>query len=87
MGHNKQSGGFREAPQQKLEGYETIPAAGELRRLKDGQSAPHAEPSGDAQDPDHQKNGASGEGTSPEAAGKAVRPKEAFDPVTGQPLS
>ena len=27
LGHNKQSGGFKEAPQQKLEGYEAIPAA------------------------------------------------------------
>jgi excinuclease ABC subunit B len=32
LGHNKQSGGFREAPQQKLEGYEQIPTADELRR-------------------------------------------------------
>jgi hypothetical protein len=49
LGHNKQSGGFREAPQQKLEGYEQIPTADELRRLKDGQSGSHVEPSGDAQ--------------------------------------
>ncbi len=27
MGHNKQSGGFKEAPQQPIEGYEEIPAA------------------------------------------------------------
>ena len=36
MGHNKQSGGFREAPQQKLEGYEEIPTADELDRAKRG---------------------------------------------------
>jgi len=84
MGHNKQSGGFKEAPQQSIEGYEAIPTADELARAKRdrapaGQAAPAA-PSGDAQDPDHQKNGAS-------EASKAVRPKQAFDPVTGQPLS
>jgi excinuclease ABC subunit B len=55
LGHNKQSGGFREAPQQKLEGYEQIPTADELRRLKDGQSGSHVEPAGDAQDPDQNK--------------------------------
>jgi excinuclease ABC subunit B len=43
MGHNKQSGGFREAPQQKLEGYEQIPTADELRRLNDGQSGSHGD--------------------------------------------
>ena len=54
MGHNKQSGGFREAPQQKIEGYETIPAAGELQRLR-MVIRTHAEPSGDAQDADHEE--------------------------------
>jgi hypothetical protein len=43
LGHNKQSGGFREAPQQKLEGYEQIPTADELRRLNDGQSGSHGD--------------------------------------------
>ncbi len=37
MGHNKQSGGFREAPVEPLEGYEAIPTADELR-AKSGDS-------------------------------------------------
>ena len=35
MGHNKQSGGFREAQVEPLEGYETIPTVDELRKKSD----------------------------------------------------
>ena len=35
MGHNKQSGGFREAPVEPLEGYEAIPTVDELRTKSD----------------------------------------------------
>ena len=82
MGHNKQTGGFREAPQQKLEGYESIPTADELRRLKDGQSRSHVERS-DAQDRDQGKSRSHVERSDAQDRDQ----QKAFDPVTGQPLS
>ena len=77
MGHNKQSGGFREAPVEPLEGYEAIPTVDELRtksgkrdRAPAGQAVP-AEPTGNSR------------------PGVSAKEKDnpAFDPITGQPLS
>ncbi|MEO9873342.1 MAG: excinuclease ABC subunit UvrB, partial [Anderseniella sp.] len=75
MGHNKQSGGFREAPVEPLEGYEAIPTAEDLRtksgkrdRASAGQAAP-TEPTGDSR------------------PGVSAENNPAFDPITGQPLS
>ncbi len=75
MGHNKQSGGFREAPVEPLEGYETIPTVDDLQakpgkrdRAPAGQAAP-AEPTGDGR------------------SGTGAKNDPAFDPITGQPLS
>ncbi|MEM7636598.1 MAG: hypothetical protein AAF299_18675, partial [Pseudomonadota bacterium] len=70
MGHNKQSGGFREAPVEPLEGYEAIPTAEDLRtksgkrdRAPAGQAAP-AEPTGDSR------------------SGVSAKDNPAFDPIT-----
>ncbi|MGB7205800.1 MAG: DEAD/DEAH box helicase family protein, partial [Anderseniella sp.] len=95
MGHNKQAGGFREAPQQKLEGYEEIPTADELARLKDGQSRSHIEQS-DAQETNRAQRGKRDRAPAGQAApaeplakpiGVSAIESPAFDPITGQPLS
>ena len=47
MGHSRQTGGFAEAPQARLEGYPLLPEAarGEPRKLADAglSSAPHVQ--------------------------------------------
>jgi excinuclease ABC subunit B len=74
VGHNKQSGGFREAPVKPIEGYEAIPTVDDLRakrnkrdRAPAGQAAP-AEPLA-------------------KPTGVSANQGPAFDPITGQPLS